>query len=52
MMIFMERIAPPPALPLTADERLKLKLESIAIEDRWVRNFIDRLAGIDRDTRH
>ena len=47
MMIYQEKIAPP-LVPLTDDEQMKLKLESIASEDRWVRKFIDRLAGIDR----
>jgi hypothetical protein len=40
MMIYLEKIAPPPPLPL-ADEELKLKIN----EDRWVKNLIDGLAG-------
>jgi hypothetical protein len=53
MMIFMGRIEPPPPLvPQTNDEQLRLRLEAIAAEDRWVRNFIDRLAGVDPDTKH
>jgi hypothetical protein len=41
MMIYLEKIAPPPPLPLTDDE---LKLRAIN-EDRWVKNLIDGLAG-------
>jgi hypothetical protein len=52
-MIFMERIEPPPPLvPLTDDERLKAISEAIASEDLWVKNFIDRLAGLVRDVKH
>jgi hypothetical protein len=51
MIIYMEKIAPPP-LPLTADEQWKLKMQAIASEDRWVKNFIDRLAGVDQDLKH
>jgi hypothetical protein len=53
MMIFMERIEPPPPLVQQTDaELLKLRLEAITVEDHWVRDFIDRLAGIDRETKH
>ena len=52
MMIYQEKIAPPPA-PLTADEeQMKLIAEAIADEDRWVKNFIDRLVGVVRDLKH
>jgi hypothetical protein len=51
MMVYQEKIAPP-LVPLTDDERMKRNLESIASEDRWVRKFIHRLAGIDRDVKH
>jgi hypothetical protein len=52
MMIYQEKIARPPA-PLTADEeQMKLIAEAIADEDRWVKNFIDRLAGVVRDLKH
>ena len=47
MMVFMEQIEPPPPLVSpTVDEQLQLRLEAIAEEDRWVKNFIDRLAGV------
>jgi hypothetical protein len=53
MMTFIEKIEPPPPLvPLTDDEQLKLRLEAIAREDLWVKNFIDRLAGVVRDMKH
>jgi hypothetical protein len=46
MMIYTEKIEPPPPLvPLTNEELLKLKMEAIVDEDRWVKNFIDRLVG-------
>jgi hypothetical protein len=53
MIIFMENIEPPlPLVPQTDDEIRRLRLEALTVEDRWVRNFIDRLAGVDRDTKH
>jgi hypothetical protein len=51
MMVYQEKIAPPLA-PLTHEEEMKLRTESIASEDRWVRNFIDRLAGVTPDVKH
>jgi hypothetical protein len=51
MMVYQEKISPP-LVPSADDEQMKRKLESIASEDRWVRKFIDRLAGIDRDVKH
>jgi hypothetical protein len=51
MMIYQEKIAPP-LVPLTEDEQCKLRLAAIASEDLWVRNFIDRLAGVVRNMRH
>jgi hypothetical protein len=51
MMIYQEIIAPPLA-PLTDDEKMKLRLEAIETEDRWVTDFIDRLAGVVRDMKH
>ena len=50
MMIYYEKIPPPPP-PLTEDERNKLRLEAIEREDRWVKNFIDNLAGTARDSK-
>ena len=47
MMIYQEKIAPPLA-PLNDDER-KLRAELTASEDRWVNDFIARLAGVIRD---
>jgi hypothetical protein len=49
MMVYQETIAPPPP-PLTDEEQTKLK--AIAAEDRWVKNFIDRLAGVVLDLKH
>jgi hypothetical protein len=51
MMIYQEKIAPPLAA-LTEEEEMKLKRESIAREDRWVRNIIDRLADIAPNAKH
>ncbi len=52
MMIFMEKIEPPPLVPLTDDEILKLRLEAKEKDDLWVKNFLDRLAGAVRDLKH
>lgn len=49
-MIYQEKIAPPLA-PLTDAGEMKLIRELIAEEDRWVKNFIDRLAGVIRDAK-
>jgi hypothetical protein len=35
--------------PMTDEKQIKLTRESIADEDRWVKNFIDRLTGVFRD---
>jgi hypothetical protein len=51
MMVYQEKIAPP-IVPLTDAEEMKLIRESVADEDRWVKNFIDRLAGVIRDVKH
>jgi hypothetical protein len=48
MMVYQERIAPP-LTPLTDDEQMKIIRKSVADEDRWVKTFIDRLAGVVRD---
>jgi hypothetical protein len=47
MMISQEKIAPPVA-QLT-DEEQKLIAESLARDDRWIKNLIDGLAGILRE---
>jgi hypothetical protein len=51
MMIYQEKIAPPLA-PLSEEEQMKLITDSIASEDRWVMDFIKRLAGVIRDIKH
>jgi hypothetical protein len=51
MMVYQEKIAPP-LVPPTDEEQVKLRIESMASEDRWVKNFIDRLAGVVRDVKH
>jgi hypothetical protein len=51
MLIFMEKIEPPTrVVPLTEAEQLKAS-KAIASEDLWVKNFIDRLAGVVRDVK-
>ena len=53
MMIFMEKIEPPPPLSLVTDEEIISKLaERLAQEDHWVKNLIDGLAGILREEKH
>ena len=52
MMIFMEKIAPPPPLIQVPDEEISKLAERLAHEDRWVKNLIDGLAGILRDQKH
>ena len=51
MVIYRETIDPP-LVPLTNDEVTKLRLEAIEVEDRWVKSFIERLAGVVRDIKH
>ena len=51
MMVYHEKIAPP-LVPPTNEEQMKLIVESIANEDRWVKNFIDRLTGVIREAKH
>ena len=51
-MIFMEKIAPPLPIPVTDEEELKVIAESIERENRWVKDFIDRLAGVVRDMKY
>jgi hypothetical protein len=51
MIIYQEKIAPPLA-PLNRDEQKKLQIDKAASEDRWVEDFINRLAGVVRDIRH
>jgi hypothetical protein len=46
MMIYQEKIPPPVAL--ATDEELKLIAESLANDERWIKNFIDGLNGILR----
>jgi hypothetical protein len=45
MMVYQETIAPPLA-PLSEEEQIKLRTDAIASDDRWVENFIARLAGV------
>ena len=52
MMFFMEKIEPPPLVPLTDAESLKLKMEALEKEDLWLKNFIGRLAGLVKDSKH
>jgi hypothetical protein len=55
MIMFTETIAPPPPLiPLTDDEQMKLDLviADLLQEDRWVKDFIDRLAGVIEEMKH
>jgi hypothetical protein len=49
MMIFLEKIAPPPLLVQVPDEEISKLAERLAQEDRWVKNLIDGLAGILRN---
>jgi hypothetical protein len=49
MMIFMEKIEPPPPVVPVTDEELIVQLaERQEQEDRRVKNFVDGLAGILR----
>jgi hypothetical protein len=53
MMVYQEKIAPPPPLALlTAGKQLQLKIEALASDDRWVKDIIDGLAGVLRDVKH
>jgi hypothetical protein len=46
MMIFMEKIEPPPVLQTNEEQLKAILLDAIENENRWVKNFIDRLAGV------
>jgi hypothetical protein len=48
MMVYQENIAPPPA-PQNDDKQKKVRMEALASEDRWVEDFINRLAGVIRN---
>ena len=48
MMIYQEKIAPPLPIPLTDDDQMRVNAESVESEDRWVKDFIDRLASVVR----
>jgi hypothetical protein len=52
MMIYQEKIAPPLPIPLTDGEQMKVIAQAVASEDRWVKDFIGRLAGVVRDLKH
>jgi hypothetical protein len=57
MIMFTETIAPPPPLvPLTDDEEMKLAVDLVIAdllqEDRWVKDFIDRLAAVIAEMKH
>ena len=57
MIMFTETIAPPPPLvPLTDDEEMKLiadlAIVDLAQEDRWVKDFIAHLAGVIQSIKH
>jgi hypothetical protein len=55
MIMFTETIAPP-LIPLTDDEEMKLATDLVIAdllqEDRWVKDFIDRLAGVIDGMKH
>ncbi|UPJ55570.1 hypothetical protein [Bradyrhizobium sp. 192] len=51
-MMFIEKNDPPLTLQLTDEDKLKLKTEALAREDRWVKYIIDGLAGDLRDVKH
>jgi hypothetical protein len=46
MKFFIEKIEPPPPMPLTEQERLKLKMSE---DDLWVKDFIDHLGCAIRE---
>jgi hypothetical protein len=51
MVVYQKKVVLP-LPPLTDEAQTKLKLKAIADEDYWVKNFIDRLAGVVRDLDH
>jgi hypothetical protein len=52
LMHLIEKVEPPAPIPSTDEEQLKLIAGAIGSEDRWVKDFIDRLAGVVRDMKH
>jgi hypothetical protein len=52
MKIFTEKIDPPPVVPLTNEQLIKLRLEAMKSDEIWVKKFIDRLVGVIREVKH
>lgn len=48
MMIFMEKIAPPPLVQVP-DEEIRKLAERLTQDDRWFKNLIAGLAGVLRN---
>jgi len=51
MMIYQEKIAPPLA-PQNHDDQRKLRMKIAANEEKWVEDFINRLADMIRGMKH
>jgi hypothetical protein len=51
MFVFTEKIAPPPPEAGLDDEAIRKLAEQLE-DDRWVKNMIDALGGILRDSRN
>ena len=51
MIVFTEKIAPPPPFPAGDEEAARKLAKNLVDEDRWVKNLIDGLAGILRDVK-
>ena len=51
MIIFQEKIAPPPA-PLSDEEQTASLVKELVHADHWVDSFIARLTDTIRDMKH
>ena len=49
MIVFTEKIAPPPPGIDTDEETVRKLAENLVQDDRWVKNLIDGLTGLLRD---
>ena len=52
MIVFTEKIAPPPTIPEIDDEATQNMAAKLVQDQRWVQNIIAGLAGILRDVKH
>jgi hypothetical protein len=52
MIMFTEIIAPPPPLIALTDDGEMRQIANLATEDRWVKDFIERLTSVLQSMKH